>query len=81
MFDGWCLDSNGNDNGEQGQIKLGGEYATPEDCLEDCKKHKDATGCEYSKPWGCQYQTLDVKSGTGDAEGSKNVHCWVPKGK
>merc|ERR1719154_93173 len=66
VFNGWCLDSQGNDQ-NTGVRQLSGRYKTAEDCLKACKKH-GGTGCEFHDSIynNCGVHTKDVASGSGN---------------
>ena len=49
------------------------KHSFPEDCLEECKTHLDATGCEYHSSDVCAYHTKEVADGSKD----EDYYCWV----
>jgi len=70
---GWCNDKSGVD--QNSGVKSLGVKDSREQCLVDCKKEADATGCEFEQTHGkCWVHTKDVGSGDGI---DLSYHCFV----
>ena len=69
---GWCLDLKGKEIRKGDQIGLANAMS-PEECLDLCKKEKDAKGCEFNKDGKCSYHTKLVASGNGH----QDYVCWI----
>ena len=73
------MDSNGKDL--QNTVIKKSETYTKEECLSDCNKIADATGCEFGE-WknglnACSYFKGDVASGNGNTR----FYCWIKQGE
>ena len=69
---GWCLNLEGKEIQGDEEIDLS-NTSSQEECLDLCKKEKDAKGCEYSKNGKCSYHTKVVASGNGH----QDYVCWI----
>ena len=66
---GYCLNERGEDQ-NSGTLLL-----SPGNCLEQCKKHEGATGCEdYQGGRACLVHTSPLSTGSNS---NSNFHCWV----
>ena len=75
---GFCV-KNGKDQND-GVVKInninGNTEQAQQNCLNECRKRKDATGCEIiwdQSNRGCYAMTKQITGGSG----AKNHYCWV----
>ena len=72
--DGHCLDSNGGGNYQRFDLP---QQNSKEDCWTECKKMKNATGCEFFQPYGiCSRLFGDVADGDGQ-KGTFSYFCLI----
>lgn len=73
---GWCMyqDVEDNNNGQTRLHKRSGFNA--EKCYNECKKHADATACEWG-PYGCYKHTTAKDHGATSGKDYSDYTCWV----
>ena len=72
---GWCVDSKMKDQND-GAVVLR-TRSSAEACLTECKRHVDATGCEYTTKGICAYHSKEVATGS---RSDSTYSCWVKSG-